>query len=103
MTRTEFFLKAMLQMAANPKYVEIKKENNDKGQPVTFPALDIEIVAIDAEALTREAEKAWNNPFDNEPEGESFTIGEHLQNITEKLSDIEEEMEREYDNEHDIK
>lgn len=103
MTKKEFILKAMLQMAANPKYVEIKKENDDKGQPVTFPAIDDEIIFIDAETLANEAEKRMDHPFDNEPEGESYTIGEHLQNITEKLGDIEEEMEREFDIEHDIK
>ena len=103
MTKKEFILNAMLQMAANPKYVTIKKDEDENGDIVEYPAIDDEIIFIDAEALANEAEKRMDHPFDNEPEGESYTIGEHLQNITEKLGDIEEEMEREFDNEHDIK
>ena len=94
MTKKEFILRAMLQMAANPKYVEIKKENDDKGQPVTFPAIDEEIIFIDAEALANEVEKRMDNPFNE------LTDGEY---IADKLGDIEEEMEREFDIEHDIR
>ena len=93
MTRSEFFLNAMLQMAANPKYVETAHGEDENGNNVTFPSLLDECIAIDAEALTKEAEKRYENPFDEEPNGGSFTIGEHLQNITEKLGDIEENME----------
>ena len=103
MTKKEFILKAMLQMAANTEYVETKFDKDEKGNTVAFPALLTEIIFIDAEALANEAEKRIDHPFDNEPEGESYTIGEHLRNITEKLCDIEEEIEREFDIEHDIK
>lgn len=58
---------------------------------------------MDAERLLNEAEQSWLEAFDKQPRGESFTIGEHLQNITEKLGDIEEEMEREFDFNEDIR
>ena len=103
MTKNEFILKAMLQMAANTEYVETKFDKDENGNRVAYPSLLEEIIFIDAVALANEAEKRLDNPFDEEPEGESYTIGEHLQNITDKLGDIEEEMEREYDNEHYIK
>ena len=103
MTKKEFILNAMLQMAANPKYVEIKKENDDKGQPVTFPAIDDEIIFIDAEALANEAEKRMDKPFDDDDFEDRMPLKTAIQNIAEKLGDIEEEMEREFDIEHDIK
>ena len=99
MTRQEFYLKAMLQMAANPKYVEMAKSEDDPN--VTFPSLLNEIIEIDAEALLKTAEKSWPDAFDKEPaSGETFTIGEHLQNIHEAIESLEGELERQYDNEH---
>lgn len=100
MTKNEFILKAMLQMAANPKYVEIKKENDDKGQPVTFPAIDNEIIFIDAEALAREAEKRLGEPFD-EDGLQGLSLRQILTDIQGTLEDIEKEMEREFDTSHD--
>ena len=82
MTKKEFILRAMLQMAANPKYVEIKKENDDKGQPVTFPAIDEECIFIDAEALANEAEKRMDNAFEDgsfESDKSLKTVIEHIE------------------------
>lgn len=94
MTKKEFILNAMLQMAANPKYVENKSEEDENGDVVVFPTIDEEIIFIDAEALANEAEKRMDKPFDEISDSEL---------IAEKLGDIEEEMEREFDIEHDIK
>ena len=83
----------MLQMAANPEYVRTKSDEDENGDTVEFPAIDEEIIFIDAEALANEAEKRMDKPFDEISDSEL---------IAEKLDDIEEEMEREFDIEHNI-
>ena len=89
MTKNEFILNAMLQMAANPKYVGIEPSDDDP--EVMYQSLNVECIFIDAEALANEAEKRLDNPF-NEISDSNL--------IAEKLGEIEEEMEREYDNDH---
>lgn len=65
MTKIEIILRAMLQMAANPKYVTIQKDEDENGDCVEYPAIDEEIIFIDAEALANEAEKRMDDPFDD--------------------------------------
>ena len=103
MTKKEFILRAMLQMAGNTEYVKTKSEEDENGDVVEFPSIDEEIIFIDAEALANEAEKRMDKPFDDDDFEDRMPLKTAIQNITEKLSDIEEEMEREFDIEHDIK
>lgn len=64
MTKKDFILKAMLQLAANKEYVETKFDKDEEGNTVAFPSLDVECIFIDAEALANEAEKRMDDPFD---------------------------------------
>ena len=65
MTKKEFILRAMISMAANPKYVTIQKDEDENGDIVEYPAIEDEIIFIDAEALANEAEKRMDDPFDD--------------------------------------
>ena len=59
MTRTEFYLRAMLAMAANPKY---SVENNEDDHKDSI--LSVDAIAMDAARLTDAAENEWDRPFD---------------------------------------
>lgn len=65
MTKKEFILRAMISMAANPKYVTIQKDEDENGDIVEYQAIEDEIIFIDAEALANEAEKRMDDPFDD--------------------------------------
>ena len=86
MTKKEFILNAMLQMAANPKYVETKSEEDENGDVVEFPAIDDEIIFIDAEALANEAEKRMNKPFDDDTYEKDESLKTTVQEIAKNLS-----------------
>lgn len=86
MTKNEFILRAMLQMAANPKYVTIKKDEDKNGDIVEYPAIDDEIIFIDAEALANEAEKRLDKPFENEGETPLEIISDSLDDIRSYLN-----------------
>lgn len=103
MTKKEFILKAMLQMAANTEYVKTRFSELENGDQLAFPALNTEVIFIDAEALANEAEKRMDKPFDDDDFEDRMPLKTAIQSIAEKLSDIEEEIERKYDIEHDIK
>lgn len=95
-------MKTIISMAGNPNYVnvtELPVEKEDDGVAYSR-ILDKDEIMEDADGLLRRVEGVWPDVFDTEPNGESYTIGEHLQDITEKLGDIEEEMEREFEIEH---
>ena len=93
MTRNDFILQAMLQMAANPQYATIQERVDDKGKIVKFPSLEEEIIFIDAEALACEAENRMDNPFDEPQETPTFSNNEHLRvmanNIDEHLDKLD--------------
>lgn len=98
MTKKEFYLKSIISMAGNANYVEVKPFEDT--ETITHTLLTEEIL-MDADRLMRETENEWPDAFDKEPaSGESFTIGEHLQNIREAIESLEGELERQYDNEH---
>ena len=61
MTNKEFYLRAMLAMAANPKYVEMKKQEDEPG--VEFPELQVDIIEMDAQELMKTAENNWPDAF----------------------------------------
>ena len=65
MTKEEFYLRAMLQLAANPKYVEVKKSEDDPD--VEFPELLVDIIEMDADELLKTAEVNWPDSFDKTP------------------------------------
>jgi len=62
MTQHEFYLKAILAMASNPKYVEMVKADDDPN--ITFPSLLDEIILEDADALLTQVQKTWPESFD---------------------------------------
>lgn len=86
MTKKEFILNAMLQMAGNPEYVTIKKDEDENGDIVEYPAIDDEIIFIDAEALANEAEKRMNKPFDDDTYEKDESLKTTVQEIAKNLS-----------------
>ena len=87
MTKYEFILQAMLQMAANPKYVTIVERVDDDEKIVKFPSIDAECVFIDAEALANEAEKRLYAPFDEPQDGPTYNNNEQLRSIAENIDE----------------
>ena len=83
MTKNDFILHAMLQMASNKKYVNIEK--GDDGIP--FPSLDAECIYIDAEALAHEAEKRMDCPFDEPQDVPTFSNKESLMTIANNIDE----------------
>lgn len=81
MTREEFYLKAMLQMAANPKYVEMQKSEDEPD--VEFPELNCDIIEMDASELLKTAEANWPGAFERES---SESIEELLGDIRDSLN-----------------
>ena len=88
MTKNDFILQAMLQLAANEKYVDFEKGEDG----VKFPSLDTECIYIDAEALAMEAEKRMDAPFDEELEKPSFSSNELLRNIANHVEDMKDSL-----------
>ena len=86
MTKKEFILNAMLQMAANPKYVTIKKDEDENGDIVEYPAIDDEIIFIDAESLANEAEKRMDKPFDDDTYEKDESLKTTVQEIAKYLA-----------------
>ena len=86
MTKKEFILNAMLQMAANPKYVGTKSEEDENGDVVEFPSIDEEIIFIDAEALANEAEKRMDKPFDDDTYEKDESLKTTVQEIAKYLA-----------------
>lgn len=102
MTKNDFILQAMLQMAANEKYVEFPK--GDDG--TEFPSLCIECIYIDAEALANEAEKRMDEPFDEPQTPPTFgnnellrNISEHIEEMKDSMSNIADTLEKTHNNE----
>lgn len=70
MTQEEFYLRAMLAMASNPNYVEVKPAEDDPS--VTTHILLTEEIQMDAERLLKEAKDSWAEAFDKE------SVNEHI-------------------------
>lgn len=83
MTREEFYLRSVLAMAANPKYVEMEVADDDPD--IRFPALQIETLLIDAEALLRNTEKEWGGAFDDTP------VSKTLSEMSDSLRGLDEQ------------
>lgn len=70
MTKEEFYLKAMLAMASNPKYVQVEKSEDDSS--VTTHMLLTEEIQMDAERLLEKAQDSWIEPFDSRSDNENL-------------------------------
>lgn len=70
MTKEEFYLKAMLAMASNPKYVQVEKSEDDPS--VTTHMLLTEEIQMDAERLLKEAKDSWAEAFDRRSDNENL-------------------------------
>ena len=70
MTQEEFYLKAMLALASNPSYVEVKPADDDPS--VTTHVLLTEEIQMDAERLLNEAKDSWDEAFDRRSDNENF-------------------------------
>ena len=70
MTQEEFYLKAMLALASNPSYVEVKRAEDDPS--VTTHVLLTEEIQMDAERLLNEAKDSWDEAFDRRSDNENF-------------------------------
>ena len=100
MTKKEFYLNSMIQMAGNPKYV--KEEPCQDDESVTCTMLNVEEIKMDAERLLSEAEKNWPEAFDDDmdetPESTKTFMGqiaEFLMDIRDTLTEIKELYETE--------
>lgn len=70
MTQEEFYLKAMLALASNPSYVEVKPAEDDPS--VTTHMLLTEEIQMDAERLLNEAKDSWDEAFDRRSDNENL-------------------------------
>ena len=59
MTKTEFFLKAVLALASNPKYTTFTKNNHGE----EIPSLSIANILYDADKLLEVTDEQWSNAF----------------------------------------
>jgi hypothetical protein len=82
MTQEEFYLKAMLAMASNPKYVQVEKSEDDPS--VTTHMLLTEEIQMDAERLLKEAKDSWIEAFDKSDK----TTVEILGSIADDISEL---------------
>ena len=83
MTQEEFYLRAMLAMASNPNYVEVKPAEDDPS--VTTHMLLTEEIQMDAERLLKEAKDSWAGAFDKE------SVNEHIKKAAEALRGLDEQ------------
>lgn len=88
MTQEEFYLKAMIAMAGNPNYVEVKPA--EEYPTVDTHTLLIDEIQMDAERLLKEAKDNWAEAFD------SASDNEQLKNLAKSLAGIDEQGIRAY-------
>ena len=83
MTKNDFILQAMLQMAGNQKYLTFDKDEDG----TLFPTLQEECIFIDAEALANEAERRMDKPFDEPQWNQTFSNNDHLMTIANNIDE----------------
>lgn len=83
MTQEEFYLKAMLAMASNPKYVQVEKSEDDPS--VTTHMLLTEEIQMDAERLLKEAKDSWIEAFEKRSDK---TTNDILNSIADDISEL---------------
>ena len=83
MTQEEFYLKAMLAMASNPKYVQVEKSEDDPS--VITHMLLTEEIEMDAERLLKEAKESWQDAFDKRSDK---TTNDILSGIADDISEL---------------
>lgn len=81
MTQEEFYLKAILAMASNPKYTEMKHYEDDPNE--TFPVLQVDQILEDADLLLKQTQSLWVDAFD----------GAGIEDIHDRLGDIRAQLE----------
>ena len=81
MTQEEFYLKAILAMASNPKYTEMILDEDDPN--VTFPVLQVDQILEDADILLKQTQNMWMEAFD----------GAGIEDIHDRLGDIRKQLE----------
>ena len=84
MTQEEFYLKAMLALTSNPKYVEVKPFEDDPEKGETH-VLNVEEIQMDAERLLNAAKDNWVEAFDKPDKG----TNDHLQKIADALESLD--------------
>jgi hypothetical protein len=90
MSKKEFYLQAMLHMAANPKYVEVEPS---KDMPdVKCHILLQEEISMDAERLLKEAEKQWPEAFEEEDDYPDMSIKQILGDMCVSIGDMKESL-----------
>ena len=83
MTQEEFYLKAMLAMASNPKYVQVEKSEDDPS--VITHMLLTEEIQMDADRLLKEAKDSWIEAFDKRSDKTTVEI---LGSIADDISEL---------------
>ena len=78
MTQEEFYLKAILAMASNPKYTEMINDEDDPNE--TFPVLQVDQIIEDAHLLLIGTQEAWKDAFE----------GKGLEDVHDQLAEIAE-------------
>ena len=78
MTQEEFYLKAILAMASNPKYTEMIHDEDDQNE--TFPVLQVDQILEDADILLKQTQKTWMDAFE----------GKGLEDVHDQLAEIAE-------------
>ena len=81
----------MLQMAANPNYVEVKPAQDSPD--VMCHVLLQEEISMDAERLLKEAEKQWPEAFEEEDDYPDKSIKQILGEMCVSISDIKDSLD----------
>lgn len=90
MTREEFYLQAVLAMAANPNFVEVKTLPSDEieTEECIVHSLSVDEIMMDAAELLKDVEREYKDVFDESQYGFNNTINSNLKQIAENLDDI---------------
>lgn len=78
MTKEDFYLKSILAMLQNPKFVKMEIPEDDPS--VTFPSLETDVITTEAEHLLRKVQEDWPGAFEVKGLEE---IAKAVQDITE--------------------
>ena len=82
MTQEEFYLRSIIAMTQNPKYVKMATAYDD--QNIKFPSLEVDIMLEDADYLLEQVRKRWLQAFD----AEGGTIQYSISKIVDELQNI---------------
>ncbi len=83
----EFYLKTIISMAGNPNYVDMAAELV-RGKYEDTHKMSVDELIRDAEKLCTSVNEMHPEYFDEEQQGEKFSIAEHLSATNEFLDEI---------------